>query len=177
MFTKLMRPPSASRSTSMTPRTHLSIHVLDAIEWFMRRLDHEHRTRRQDSVSIVRGSQGRILHLLPEEGARPTDLAAGGWITKQAIGQRVRELEELGLVETHPDPDDGRAIIVRRTTAGDRVAEDILDAIDEMERAWALEVGQERYAVFRAVLDELGADHAPALLQRPAITQSGQDDE
>ena len=159
----------------MTPRTDRSLHVLDAIEWLMRRLDLEHRTRRRDSVSVVRGSQGRILHLLPEEGARPTDLAAGGWITKQAIGQRVRELEELGLVETHPDPDDGRAIIVRRTAAGDRAAEGILDAIDEMERAWALEVGEERYAVFRSVLDELGGDHAPALLTRPVITPSGQD--
>ncbi len=161
----------------MAPRTDVSIHVLDAIEWFMRRLDHEHRTRIGDSLPIVRGSQGRILHLLPEEGARPTDLAAGGWITKQAVGQRVREMEELGLVETEPDPDDGRAIIVRRTTAGDRVAEAILHDIDEMERAWAREVGEERYAVFRAVLDELGADHAPALLDRPATTQPGQDDD
>ncbi|HKJ54483.1 MAG TPA: MarR family winged helix-turn-helix transcriptional regulator [Nitriliruptoraceae bacterium] len=139
----------------------------------MRRLDLEHRTRRRDDVPIARGSQGRILHLLPDEGARPTDLAAGGWITKQAVGQRVRELEELGLVETHPDPDDGRAIIVSRTTAGDRAAEAILDAIDEMERAWAQEVGEERYAVFRAVLDDLGADHAPDLVHRPAISQSG----
>lgn len=154
----------------MTSRTDpTSLHVLDAVEWFMRRIDYEFRRHRETTDDpIARGSQGRILHLLPDDGACPTDLAAGGWITKQAVGQRVRELEEMGLVRTDPDPDDGRAIIVRRTPVGDRAAADILDAIAEIERSWAEQVGKERYATFRAVLDQLGADHAPALLPRQA---------
>jgi len=150
--------------------------VLDAVEWFQRRLDAEFRAHREDSDNpVTRGSQGRILHLLPQDGARPTDLAAGGWITKQAIGQRVRELEEMGLAQTDPDPDDGRAIIVRRTPAGDRMAADILEAIAAVERSWAEEVGEKRYATFRAVLDELGADHAPALPDRQAAAPSDRD--
>lgn len=150
-----------------SPSHPISLHVLDAIEWFQRRIGADFRAHRENSDEpITRGSQGRILHLLPEKGARPTELAAGDWITKQAIGQRVRELEEMGLVRTDPDPDDGRAVLVRRTPAGDRVAADILAAIAAVERSWADEVGEERYAIFRAVLDELGADHAPALLHR-----------
>lgn len=146
-----------------------SLHVLDALEWLMRRIDDEFRTHREDrDTPITRGSQGRILHLLPDDGARPTDLAAGGWITKQAIGQRVRELEEAGLVTTDPDPSDGRAVIVRRTREGNLLAAEILDTIAEVERSWADQVGQERYATFRAVLDELGGDHAPILLNRRA---------
>ena len=150
-----------------SPNPSPSLHVLDAIEWFMRRLEHERATRKAGDGPMLRGSQGRILHLLPAEGARPTELAAGDWITKQAIGQRVRELEEMGLVRTDPDPDDRRAVIVRRTPEGDRIQEQILADIDAMERSWAEEVGQ-GYATFRAVLDELGADHAPALLHRQA---------
>ena len=143
-----------------------SLHVLDAIEWLMRRLGHERARIEASDRPMLRGSQGRILHLLPPEGARPTELAQGDWITKQAIGQRVRELEEMGLVRTEPDPDDGRAVIVRRTPMGDRTIRRIAADIDAMERSWAEEVGEERYAVFRAVLDDLGADHAPALLGR-----------
>ena len=44
-----------------------------------------------------------------------------------------------------------------------------------IERSWAEEVGEERYATFRAVLDELGADHAPALLDRQAAVPSDRD--
>ena len=155
-----------------SPNPSPSLHVLDAIEWLMRRLDHERATREAGDGAMLRGSQGRILHLLPAEGARPTELAAGDWITKQAIGQRVRELEEMGLVRIDPDPDDGRAVIVRRTPEGDRIQHEILEDIDAMERSWAEEVGDERYAVFRAVLDQLGAEHAAALLHRQAATPS-----
>ena len=56
----------------------------------------------------------RISHtsLLPHidlEGTRPVDLAKRMGISKQAVGQLVRELEEMGMVERHPDPSDGRA--------------------------------------------------------------------
>lgn len=145
----------------------ISLHVLDAVEWFMRRLEAEHAAHLEESDEpAIRGSQGRILHMLPKDGARATDLASGGWITKQAIGQRVQELEEMGLVVTEPDPADGRARIVRRTEAGDRVEAGLTPPIDAMEARWAEEVGQERYAIFRTVLDELGAAHAPALFGR-----------
>lgn len=160
------------------PSDPISLHVLDAVEWFQRRMGAEFRAHRQrDDLPVSRGSQGRILHLLPDDGARPTELATGGWITKQAIGKRVRELEALGLVRTDPDREDGRAVVVRRTAAGDRVAAQILDAIAAIERSWAEEVGEERYATFRAVLDELGADHAPALLHRGATAPIDRDAE
>lgn len=159
-------------STERSP----SLHVLDAIEWLMRRLDNERAALEAGGGPMLRGSQGRILHLLPDEGARPTELAAGDWITKQAIGQRVRELEQMGLVRTDPDPNDGRAVIVRLTPEGDRVQQQLLAAIDAMERSWAEQVGEQRYATFRAVLDELGADHAPALLGRQAHAPSAAND-
>lgn len=103
----------------------------------------------------------RSIALLPQDGARPTELAAGGWVSKQAIGQRVRELVELGLVRTDPDPTDRRAVIVRRTPAGDRVADELRRVIADLENTWAEQVGKDQYATFRAVLDELGSHRAP----------------
>lgn len=151
----------------MPPPILLFPHVVAAIEAIMRRTETDLGALREErNIPITRGSHGRILQLLPPEGARPTDLADGGWVTKQAIGQRVRELEELGLVRTHPDPDDGRAVIVRRTARGDRVDTQLQAVIEELEHAWSDQVGTDRYGIFRAVLDELGAAHAPALLHR-----------
>ena len=104
----------------------------------------------------MRGSHGRLLDLIAEEGTRPSALAEGAWITKQAVGKRLRELEERGLVVLSPDPADRRAVVARRTPAGERVRAAARRAIAEMEDRWAEAVGPERYGTFRAVLAELG---------------------
>ena len=107
-------------------------------------------------TGILRGSEGRILGLIEPDGTRPTSLAEGSWITKQAIGKRVRELEERGLVAVAPDPEDGRAVRVHRTAEGERVKQQTEQRIAELERAFAAEVGEDRYRIFREVLDALG---------------------
>ena len=104
----------------------------------------------------LRGSYGRILGLIPDDGTRPSTLAEGAWITKQSVGQRVRELEERGWVTIEPDPTDGRAQIVRRTAEGDRMRQVTEAGIAAMEQEWADAVGAERYRIFREVVEELG---------------------
>lgn len=129
--------------------------MLAALERLDRRIDRDLR-RSVSHIEGLRGSHGRILDLIDDEGSRPSTLADGAWITKQAVGQRIRELERFGWVTVSPDPDDGRAVIVRRTRAGERVRSAARGGIEEMERAWADQVGADRYATFRQVLDELG---------------------
>jgi DNA-binding MarR family transcriptional regulator len=132
-----------------------SPHLLGLLEGFQRRLGREVEQRMRDT-GILRGSEGRILGLIEPDGTRPTSLAEGSWITKQAIGKRVRELEERGLVAVAPDPEDGRAVRVHRTAAGERVKRHAEERIAELERDFAAEVGEDRYRVFREVLDALG---------------------
>lgn len=130
-------------------------HLLMLLEGFQRRLGREMSTR-MHGTGILRGSEGRILGLIEPEGTRPTSLAEGTWITKQAIGKRVRQLEERGLVAVQSDPDDGRAVRVRRTAKGERVKATTESRIAELELAFAAEVGEERYRTFCEVLAELG---------------------
>lgn len=127
-------------------------------------VDHErlqHRANREvgrlvaPRVPGMRGSFGRLLGTIPDEGARPTALAAGMWITKQSLGERLRALEERGWIEIEPDPEDRRARIVRRTPEGTRIRQVTEAAMDEMEAGWSAEVGAERYRVFREVLAQL----------------------
>lgn len=104
----------------------------------------------------MRGSFGRILGTLPGSGARATTIAEEMGITKQALGERLREMEARGWIESTTDPDDGRARIVRRTPEGDRIRGVTERAISAMERDWARQVGVDRYEVFTSVLRELG---------------------
>jgi DNA-binding MarR family transcriptional regulator len=114
-----------------------------------------------DGVPGMRGSFGAILGVLPADGARPTVLAERLGITKQSLGERLRELEQRGWIESVPDPTDGRALIVRRTADGDRIREITGLAIASMESEWAAEVGDRRFRTFLAVLSELGERSMP----------------
>lgn len=120
----------------------------------------------------LRGSHGRILHLIEPDGSRPTRLAEG-WISKQAVGKRVQELVRLGLVAVEPDPADGRATVVRRTAEGDAVRDRILSAVRDLEAELRGQVGAARWDAFRAVLDELAWSHAPDLLLERMARERG----
>ena len=130
-------------------------HVLAAMEWVDRRVAADMLRLMPEVHRDVRGSHGRILDMVDDEGSRPSDLAEGAWITKQAISKRIRELEELGWVSVEPDPNDRRATVVRRTPAGDEVRRAARGAIEAMEGEWASQVGAQRYATFRQVMAEL----------------------
>src|SRR5436190_6003108 len=52
------------------------------------------------------------------EGERTVELAQRAGITRQSMGEVVRDMVALGIVEMVPDPADGRAKLVRFTEAG-----------------------------------------------------------
>jgi DNA-binding MarR family transcriptional regulator len=65
-----------------------------------------------------------VLHTLAGRGPkRLSELAASEQVTQSAITQMVIKLEREGLVQRHPDPSDGRAVLVRVTPAGAAVIE------------------------------------------------------
>ena len=133
-------------------------HVFAALEHLRRRLDQDMARHTASITKPLRGSHGRLLSLIPESGIRPSEIAADAWITKQAVGTRLREMEELGWITIAPDPDDRRAVIVKRTAAGTRIRRAARRAIATLEDEWAAEVGADRYRTFREVIDQLGAD-------------------
>lgn len=129
-------------------------HMLATLSLVERRLGEAMAARMAPHEVVMRGSHARLLDLVPPDGARPSDLAQG-WISKQAVGKRIQEMNEAGLVTVGPDPDDGRASVVRRTVEGDRALSLIMHELGGLEAELAREVGERRYRTFRAVLDEL----------------------
>ncbi|MCP4870348.1 MAG: MarR family transcriptional regulator [Proteobacteria bacterium] len=96
-----------------------------------------------------------------EHGTRATDLAEAMEITKQAVGQMVAETEALGWVERVPDPADGRAKIVRLTTAGVAAVVEGLEVFAELEAELKQRIGDEEFAALgrttRAAIEALEA--------------------
>ena len=123
-------------------------------------LDRALRTLRDDIQQRVvdhdtrglRTSQLRIVSLTPADGLRVTELADHVGMTPQAIGEFVRDLSAVGLLEVVPDPSDGRARIVRPTAAGLTAAEQWRRDIAALEEHWREHLGPRRWDTMRRVL-------------------------
>lgn len=64
---------------------------------------------RERSGVPIRASHTALFPHIDLEGTRLTELARRVGVSKQAVGQLVDELEQMGAVKRVPDPDDGRA--------------------------------------------------------------------
>jgi DNA-binding MarR family transcriptional regulator len=84
-----------------------------------------------------------------QQGINPSDLAASSLVTTGAMSSR---LERVGLIRRTPDPADGRAIRVRLTARGERLAEQALQAVIAADEAFLQPLDQpQRDAVASAL--------------------------
>ena len=102
----------------------------------------------------AKNSFNAVFGTLSTEGARSVDLAARAGITRQSMGEVVRELVGLGLLEMVPDPSDRRAKLVRYTEKGLTEAQSGYEYILEFESRLVAEFGEE-YEAARRVLDRV----------------------
>src|SRR3954466_5918667 len=89
------------------------------------------------------------------QGTRPSELAARLRISKQALNYLLGQLERLGYLERRPDPDDLRSKRLALTPRGTAAIGVIREAVEEVESAWAEQLGTKRFAQLRALLVEL----------------------
>jgi DNA-binding MarR family transcriptional regulator len=95
-------------------------------------------------------SQLAMLQRLAEGGPMTAAaLAAAEHVTKQAVAQRLALMQPGGLVETAPDPADGRKILVALSPAG----RTLLEKLHATREAW----------LARAIESELSEAERPAL--------------
>jgi DNA-binding MarR family transcriptional regulator len=89
------------------------------------------------------------------QGAKPSELATRLRVSKQALNYLLGELERLGYLERRPDPDDLRSKRVALTKRGTSVAMLMREAVAEVEREWADQLGPRRFGQLRNLLHEL----------------------
>jgi DNA-binding MarR family transcriptional regulator len=113
--------------------------------------------RRLRSLAIddeLTPSQTAVLTRLWKEGASSASALAGAeGVRPQSMATIVTALEQRGLIERTPDPEDGRRQIVSLTKDGKRRAE----SDREVREEWLTSAMQERYSERerRLILDAL----------------------
>ena len=120
------------------------------------------RLANERAIATIRARTGkpvRVAHtaLLPHvdlEGTRLTELARRLGVSKQAAGQLVDELVEMGFLERAPDPADARAKLVRFSRRGRRGLVEGLGVLAELEDELRAATGEAR---MRALHDALAA--------------------
>lgn len=98
-----------------------------------------------------------VFRVIDPEGTRPGELARRAGVTPQAMAEFIRYLEERGYVERLPDPDDGRARIVKLTPRGRDASRAAREAFAALEAAWETKLGPRRVNQLRQALDDLAS--------------------
>lgn len=103
----------------------------------------------------VRPAHGAVFQHLDDTGTPVARLAERAQMTKQAMAELVRHLEEHGYVVREPDPADRRAKLVIPTDRGLEVFAVVRELIPEIERDIDQVLGTERARALRTDLDRL----------------------
>jgi DNA-binding MarR family transcriptional regulator len=90
----------------------------------------------------LRAAHAQVFVAIDVEGSRLTDLAARAGMTKQAMGELVRYLEQHGYLRVEPDSRDRRAKVIRPTPDGLRAHEISLSMVGETDRRLAERIGE-----------------------------------
>ena len=104
---------------------------------------------------VVKHAHNAVFGTLLEEGSRASDMATRAGITRQSMGEVVREMVDLGILEMQPDPEDRRAKLVTYTDEGRALASDGYQHLIDLEKRFADEFGEEEYALVRKFLERL----------------------
>ena len=109
----------------------------------------------RDAGFQVTVAQARIAQRIAPGGSRLTDLAEQAQVTKQTASLLVAALEEQGLVERVPDPEDGRARLIRFTRRGLEASEQAREVVMGVEQGWTEHLGPELASALRKALLKL----------------------
>lgn len=123
---------------------------------------------REEGFEHVREGHGCVFGFIDlDNGSRLTELAERAGLTKQAVGEAVAELEELGYAERLPDPTDRRAKIIKLTPRGTEACLTGRRLFADIESEWAEEVGKELVAAMREAAERIAALERDAAPGRP----------
>jgi DNA-binding MarR family transcriptional regulator len=115
----------------------------------------------------LKPAHNSVFATLGEEGERAIDLAERAGITRQSMGEVIRDLVGLGILEMRPDPEDRRAKLVTYTEHGRWIAGHGFEHLVDLERRFEEEFGAAEYDVARDVLARIAG-----LLDRWAVEEA-----
>jgi DNA-binding MarR family transcriptional regulator len=103
----------------------------------------------------VKQAHNAVFGFLGEGGARASVMAERAGMTRQSMGEIIRDLVSLGILEMRPDPDDRRAKVVFYTKKGLELTTGGHQHILDLEERFAEEFGAEPYEHLRTALERI----------------------
>jgi DNA-binding MarR family transcriptional regulator len=103
----------------------------------------------------IKAAYGYVFRTLLKEDLTTTKFGARLGITTQGAAKLVDEMERLGYVEKHPDPDDARVKVLRLAERGHRAVAEARRVHLDFERRLAERYGAEDVAAMRRVLEAM----------------------
>lgn len=115
--------------------------LLDSFRLFSQRtLVHLH----AHGFTELRPIHTALLRNIDAGGTRITEIGERSSMTKQAVGQLIKECERLGYLRTNGDPTDRRAKIVRYTAKGERFLASLPQVVRAATQDIEAVIGRER---------------------------------
>lgn len=105
--------------------------------------------------TVMRPAIASLFPHISLEGTRVGDVARRAGMSKQQAGQLVAELVEEGVVELIPDPEDGRARLVRFTRRGIEAMQQGMAVFRALEAELEARVGTRHFQALRTALPAL----------------------
>jgi DNA-binding MarR family transcriptional regulator len=130
----------------------LQRHAIEFGEWMVRASNERARTMGHKQL---RPAHARLMVFIDWEGSRISDIAKAQDVSKNAVGQLVTELEEIGYLERVPDPADGRAKIVRYTDQGRALLADASAIAEQLDAEIGAIIGKKRLVELRKTLADI----------------------
>jgi DNA-binding MarR family transcriptional regulator len=103
----------------------------------------------------LRAAHAQVFVAMESEGSRLTDLAARAGMTKQAMGELVRYLEQHGYLDVEPDSRDRRAKLIRPTDRGRTAHEASVSLLAESDRRLTERLGEQALLELRSQLSDI----------------------
>jgi DNA-binding MarR family transcriptional regulator len=147
-------------------RAHLDPSALAVVSRVLRASHHLQATLDRIAAAYGLSHQGDLEVLAElyradtEHGLTPTELAEAGLLTAGGMTARLHRLEKAGLIKRHPNPRDGRGVLVRLTELGIELAEHALPVLFDAQansiRALSPDQCSELANLLRTLLEGLG---------------------
>jgi DNA-binding MarR family transcriptional regulator len=116
--------------------------------------------RGRAGIKLDRASYGVLERTGALAPVRLSDLAQELGVDSSTVSRQVQALEQKGLVEREPDPDDGRAILLRLTRKGRAVRSKMQAAWQETIAGVLINWKPDHISTFAARLDRFASDLA-----------------
>lgn len=131
------------------PRSSLSSMLTNAQRW----LAAAERAKSGRGSGLAR-SHALVFSHMDSDGTRPAEIARRAGISRQAVGQTVAQMRQLGLVKLAADPTNRRARLVQPTAKGRKAIERSGDGAAAAEKVLSRRIGAARVKNLRDALEQ-----------------------